>query len=143
MLNVGFKPLPQIVFYRPKEGCYKMIDTHKNQVVGEMSVTLREKELFINSLSIKKSERNQGYGRRFLQFAEVISKQYGKQGRLKCMAAVTDTDTHNSPHVFYRKQGFGAYDKKSLQKIDDALKNNKKLGIHDVPIMYMYYPSEM
>ena len=134
--------LHKIYFYETQKGVYQMINTKDNSIIGNMSISLRQNELFIDSLYIKKNMQRKGFGTIFLEFAKLLSKKMGKKGHLKCMAAALGNNTNIPPHIFYRKHGFDAFNKEALQKIDEAIESKRQVDLNSFPIMYMYYPSE-
>ena len=132
--------IPEKLIYRlPSSNRFRMVDTKTGRYVGEMNLSKRENEMFIDWLNIMPNEKRKGNGTIFLNFAKNISKQMGFNGRLRLMASVLPFDPHNPPHIFYRKYGFTSDDKKVIKKIDKAILKNRQLSIFEVPPTYMYY----
>ena len=132
------RQIPDVLFYSPAKDCYRMLDIKRNAYIGEMTVEKR-RELYIDSLNIKSSERRKGYGTKFLNFAKNLSKRMGLGGDMRLMAGPTTDGGGVPPHVFYRKYGFTSDDKEILNRVDNAIKTGEKLDIENAPIIYMYY----
>ncbi|MBR5555357.1 GNAT family N-acetyltransferase [bacterium] len=147
LLTKPLKKIPQILISNPMNGpTYKMYDLKSNRIVGRMiahpfcSRFGEENTLFIRSLII--SQQRKGFGTKFLDFATHLSKEKGLGGRLELLAATTNADPLNPPHIFYRKYGFTTDDKKLLKKIDRYIRLKKQLSYKTTPPRYMYYRPE-
>lgn len=131
--------LPNLLFYEIKKGHFRLLNINKNICIGDMIVSPRKDELFINSLIINKNCRRKGFGTLFLKFAKSISNKTGFNGRMRGLVGLTTCDDNNPPHIFYRKFGFTTDDTKTLNLIDQAIKGKKQLDYKTAPLTYMYY----
>lgn len=133
------KTFPELLIYNNGNN-YKMFSTKLRGVVGEMAVEPR-KDLYISKLVISEKYRGQGYGTRFMNFAKVLSKKAGLNGRLRVLASLIAGADKQPPHVFYRKYGFTSGNQGELKQIDECIKNNTTLPQYFKPI-YMFYPDK-
>lgn len=133
--------MPDILIYNPKgTNLFRMICTKDRKVVGKMvAYPSSDSRLYIDELTIF-SNRRQGLGTKFLNFAKSLSKSWGFDGKMILNATTTPYDPHNPPHIFYRKFGFTTNDKKMLKKIDKYIKTGKQLDYKKTPDLIMYYP---
>lgn len=95
--------------------------------------------LAIDFLEVK--ERNCGYGTKILKFAEDYSKKIGCNGYMTLKSDVSYTP-EKIPHIFYRKFGFSAFDKKADKKMDNFIRMGQNATKKDFPSMLMHYPPE-
>ena len=137
-----YKTIPKILFYKNTNNQYKMIDTANNVCVGELMVSPRDNELYINYLLVKDKYRRKGFGTKLVDFAKTISTKMGYSGRLRCLACITAYDEKKPSHIFYRKYGFTTDDKSVLENIDNAIKEKRQLDCKSAPLTYMYYPEK-
>lgn len=134
-MPINFKSIPKIlIFNYPNSNEYRMVNITEKKLIGKMSVEERL-DLFISDLDIVKSEQHKGYGSLFIEFAKKLSMKKGLGGRLRVLAG--PKLGFEPPHIFYRKLGFTTTDKKMLEKIDDCIKNNKRLKLEDTKVLYM------
>lgn len=117
-------PEPPLIFgytYRHsgKPVLYHMVDTKTGKFVGEMVghiVThdssikqdfypIKEPYKSFYIAELKMNERFKGYGRKFIELAQNLSKKSGCNGRVHLVSS-RYLDLQNPPHVFYRKCGF-------------------------------------
>jgi GNAT superfamily N-acetyltransferase len=139
--NQQIKKIPEVLIYKHSSSYdYSMLNIKTGKLIGRMSVVPR-KDLYIDMLNIRKSERKKGYGYMFLDFAQNVSKSLGLGGRLRVLASLLGNDVKQPPHKFYRKYGFTSDDIKSLSVIDSAIEEKKNL-LSDFTPIYMYYPSK-
>ena len=132
---------PDILIYNPQgTNLYQMIRTRDKKVLGRMIVHPNiNRQLEIDELTIY-TQKRQGYGTRFLDYAKKLSQEYGYGGNLVLNASTTPYDPHNPPHIFYRKYGFTSDNKKMIKKIDKCIRRKKQLNALYTPQLTMYYP---
>lgn len=130
-----------MIYNKKNTPVYRMGSTCFGNCVGEMVAfpSQRDNQKFLWIDLLLMFQKHAGFGTKFLNFAQILSKEYGCEGKLRLSASSTVYDT-KAPHVFYRKYGFGADDKKMLHKIDKAIKKNKTLSYTYTPELEMYYP---
>ena len=112
LITKPLKKIPNILIYYHKFTTnFSMCDLKKNRYVGEMiaypSRNIKDQFLYIKNINISPEFRKQGYGTKFLDFAQTLSKKLGLNGRLATTADPLLTDHGNPPHLFLRKYGFG------------------------------------
>ena len=134
---------PEILIYNPPgTPIYRMFTTFMPRVVGDMIAFPEQKGgnkyLWIDHLLV--FQKRFGFGNKFLDFAQNLSRKMGCGGNIRLTAATTIYDPTRPPHEFYRKYGFGSNNKRTLRKIDRALKFNKHLNYKTTPKIEMYYP---
>ena len=137
------KQLPEVLIYnRPNTNVYRMSTTCVPRLVGEMRAFPIErnnkKSLWINSLLIM--QKRSGFGTKFLDFAQHLSRQTGCGGNISLCAGITIYDPTRTPHEFYRKYGFGSENKKILRKVDRAIAHKTPLNYKKTPPIIMYFP---
>lgn len=134
------RKLPDALIYRPVgTNNFRMFSTKNGSFIGEMNLEKRKREMFINFLHIMPEHRRQGFGTKFLNFAQNMSYRMGMKGRLRTLSSPIGYDPHNPPHIFYRKFGFSMDDKKYLSRIDKAIKKKDQLPRDYHNPRYMYY----
>ncbi len=139
------KQLPELLIYnKPGAHTYRMSTTLMPEVVGEMRafpiIKNNEQVLWVDKLLIY--PKRLGFGTKFLNFAEHLSRQCGCGGKISLQAGITVYDPTVPPHKFYRKYGFGSDNKRILRKIDRAIQNNTNLNFKTTPPITMYYPDK-
>lgn len=134
--------IDKVLFYEIKINQFRMLEMTTKNIAGDLMVTPRKDELFINSIHIDKKYRRKGLGKICLDFAKNLSIKKGFNGRLRCIAGYTPYDTKNPSHIFYRKYGFTTDNKEMLSDIDKAIKENRQLGSKSSFLTYMYYPEK-
>ena len=85
------------------------------------------------------NDRNKGTGTKILKFAEDLSRQMGCKGYMTLKADGSYTP-NSVPHIFYRKFGFSAFDKKTDKKFDKFIRQNRQATWRDFPNLLMHYP---
>ncbi len=135
--------LPEVLIYHKPGTCaYRMTTTFMPRVVGEMRAYPIErnnkKSLWIDFLII--FQKRFGFGTKFLDFAQHLSRQTGCNGNISLKAGSTVYDPTKPPHEFYRKYGFGSENKKMLRKIDRAINSKTHLNYKKTPPIIMYFP---
>ena len=135
--------VPDILIYNPQgTNMYQMIRTRDKKVLGRMIVHPNiNRQLEIDELTIY-TQKRQGYGTRFLDYAKKLSLEYGYGGNLVLNASTTPYDPHNPPHIFYRKYGFTSDNKKMIKKIDRSIKKGRQLDAYTTSPLIMYYPDD-
>lgn len=122
-----------------------MFDTKSGKMLGEMlafvntntdkrfytNLKLPYKSFHIASLEI--SEKKQGYGREFIEFAKVLSKRKGCENRITLVAY----NPGESPHVFYRKCGFTTNYKHINKFLDKCIAGKEELRYMTLTHMYL------
>ena len=150
LLTPRIKALPKgLIYNAPKSDSYKLIDLKKKKVVGEMIAfpeknSIRriydipeEKNVFrIYSLEINYSAQRKGWGKFFINFAKKESYKTNCEGRLSLVAY----NPFASPHLFYKKQGLKAKDKRIDDRLNSSLKKNQLWNGY--PPCEMYLPVE-
>ena len=141
LYNANISPkMPDVLIYSSSPHQKYMIDTNSQKVVGRMYIDARIGFAKILELIIDSSERNKGYGKKFLDFAQIYSKEHNCGGNLKVDAGqLSDLDL--PPHLFYRKYGFSCDDKAVLADLDKHIKENKPLP-NLYPMTPMYFISK-
>ena len=147
------KEPPELLIYGFKQNQhnsgYKMVHTKTGNCVGEMIVHNQQFHYFrfetpgVDSLSIdylKIFKRNQGFGTKFLNFAQSLSKKNGCNGNMHLISSDC-YDKETPPHIFYRKYGFDSNDKKKLNEIDKAIINGKKTQFN-FDYICMFFPTK-
>lgn len=137
------KKLPDVLIYNtPNTNMYSMMTTFMPRLVGTMRAFPvkqgQDKYLWIDLLVI--FQKRFGFGTEFLDFARNLSRQYGCEGNIRLKAGTTVYDPTTPPHAFYRKYGFGSDKKRTLRKVDRAIKDNKLLNYKTIPAIEMFYP---
>lgn len=90
---------------------------------------------YINRLDALK--RNNGVGRSFIKIARKESYRNACEGRVHLIAK-NPKDIYDKPDIFYRKCGFDSSNKYHIEKIDEAIKNNKPLeNLWQQTLMYL------
>ena len=144
------KPLPKGLIYRvPKSDIYHLIETRTGELVGKMvafpitnglkqiyDVPQESKVFRVYSLKIDPLRRNEKWGSYFMQFAKNESNRQECDGRLYLVAY----NSEYAPHVFYKKQGLKAVDKRMDQKLNEFIKKNENPIW--LPSSEMYLPIE-
>ena len=145
LFTKAIKKVPDVLIYQHKNtSLYTMFDVKNLKLAGRMNaygirdLLTKEDSLYIETLNIY--QKRQGFGSIFLNFAKHISKHLGCEGRVKLIAATTEYDPLNPPHIFYRKNGFTTDNKKLLKKMDKYIKKNKQLPHLSTMPERMYYP---
>lgn len=133
--------IPDVLIYNKRgTDLYKMVTPDEHKLLGRMIARPTvNRELEILELVIF-NNRRKGLGTKFLDYAKKLSEQYGYEGHMVLNASTTSYDPHNPPHIFYRKYGFTANDKKMIKKIDKCIKKGKQLNYVLTPNLIMYYP---
>lgn len=139
--------LPEILFYNPKySNCYRMLNTKNSKYIGEMVAypygKIKDEDLYIKSINILPEYRKQGFGTKFLDFAQSLSKQFGFNGKLSATATTLITDYRNPPHLFLRKYGFGAEDSATNRKFDKLISKGVQLKKKESYACNMFYPTK-
>lgn len=131
---------------------YKMYDTELGEVVAYMRsgpVSVKSEDLklydlpkgymsyYINFLFAR--ARSRGYGKAFLNFAKIMSKKTGCEGRLHLNAGEINP-LAGPPHLFYKSQGLVARTKATDDLLNDAFIKHKRLTEDDVHSELMYLP---
>ena len=129
--------IPDVLIYSKSPNERVMIDTKRSVIVGRMYIELRRTFAYIGELYINFAERNKGYGKKFLDYAQNYSRINGRKGNLRLLAGAMGVES-KSPHAFYRKYGFTSYDTKRIAEIDSYIKNNQELP-QLYPSMNLYY----
>lgn len=156
--SVNLKPrgeIPEVLFYKlskksvmhPPQEEFLAFSTKGDNNWGEI-VVHKSKMLHRNDYSgdtlaidfIGSNERHKGLGSSMIEFAKNYSKKKGCNGYL-VLRADSSIDKHQVPHIFYRKQGFTTLDKKTDNKLDMFIKNDKKATSFDFMTQMMYYPA--
>ena len=142
------KSFPRGLIYNvPKSNFYRLIDSKKGIIVGEMLAypesnsvkniydAAPEKNVFrIYSLEINFSQQRMGWGKYFIDFAKKESYKQGCEGRLYLVAY----NPYASPHVFYKKQGLVARDKRIDHSLNACIKGKEYCSGY--PACEMYLP---
>lgn len=127
---------------------HRMINTKTGEYLGEIITYPQDfyyfnleapgvRSLYIDCIKVFK--RYKGLGTQFLNFAQVISKQKGCNGRLHLISSDC-YDKTNPPHTFYRKYGFDSRETKKLKEVDYAISNSKhKFSFNNIA---MYFPQK-
>lgn len=149
------KKLPEYLFYSQTLNKEKSIESHKmlntktGEYLGKMITYPHDfyyfnlevpgvRSLYIDCLKV--FNRNEGLGTKFLDFAKVLSKQKGCNGRLHLISSDC-YDKEKPPHIFYRKYGFDSRDVKKLKEVDAAISNsNNKFTFNDIA---MFFPPKL
>jgi len=80
---------------------YYLIEDEEGDLIGYFAMVFKESELFLSKFYLTAERRNQGYGRRSLEFMQMLARQ-------KKLPAITLTvNKHNAGSLeAYRKLGF-------------------------------------
>lgn len=145
------KKIPEYLFYSQTLNKEKSIESHRminsktGKYLGEIITYPQDfyyfnlevpglRSLYIDRLSV--FNRNKGFGTKFLNFARVVSKQKGCNGRLHLISSDC-YDKEKPPHIFYRKYGFDSRDLKKLEEVDDAISQpNKKFTFNSIAMFF-------
>ena len=132
----------QIVQNQDNNCKYSMIEKKTGNIVGTMYTSIRKDFMFIDELHIAKESRGKGFGTKFLDFAQKLSKNLGCNGDLAVLAAPLE-DSDFAPHIFYRKYGFTTKNKNILEFIDYCIKNGLKMDKLFPPVYMNYIKKRM
>ena len=147
-LTPKIKSFPKGLIYRvPRTDFYKLIETKSGAIVGDMlaypelnsvrniyNVSAEKKVFKIYSLDINFFQQRKGWGEYFMNFAKQESYKQGCEGRLYLVAY----NPFTSPHVFYKKQGLVARDKRINERLNSCIK--KRDFFSGYPACEMYLP---
>lgn len=150
LITPRVKPFPKGLIYKvPQNDIYHLIETRTGELVGKMvafPITNGLKQIYdipqeskifrVYSLKIDPLRRNEKWGSYFMQFAKNESNRLECDGRLYLVAY----NSEYAPHVFYKKQGLKAVDKRMDRKLDKFIKNNENPIW--LPASEMYLPLE-
>lgn len=136
-----------------KPALYRMIDVKTGKYVGEMvgapvvhdshighdfyPIKTPYNSFYIADLQME--ERFMGYGKKFLDFAQVLSKKSGCNGRVHLVASRI-YDRYFPPHIFYKKSGFVSNNKFMNDYLDNCISSKCQIEPDIVDNLNMYLP---
>jgi len=83
------------------------------------------------------THKREGYGTKFLKFAEKESQALGCGGRVHLLASRLFSPK-NPPHLFYRKNGFTSRDTKLMDYFDKCIREHKQIDVDMANNIPMY-----
>lgn len=146
--KVIYKPfkMPKGFIYNvPTNDNYLLIKATTGDVVGRMRASVqrdsgnmyeqsrRTKVFYIDHLDINCSERRNGWGKYFIDFAKNKSQEMESEGRV----SLYSFNPNFPPHIFYRKLGFATKSNKINKKLDECIRNKRFICLQRGLRMYL------
>lgn len=133
-------------YYEPTSEIFIMLrskEANKRSYMAVIPQTIqRDGKNDVASLFISKiisSPMREGFGAKFLDFAQIYSKKIGCNGNLH-LIAVPGFTPQQVPHIFYKKYGMNTNSASINKRLDKLIKKNKNGTYLDFNNIEMYYP---